>query len=172
MKKIVAFAGSNSSQSINHALLEYIKAHHLPEMELLAIREWDLPLFGVDLEHQIGSPTDIVRLYDAIQSADKLIIATPEHNGNMTAFLKSTLDWLSRRDKDFLVSTPVFIVGTSRGRGGAGSSIENLVRFVNRLGGTVGSTFSLPSFGHVFENEHLVDAEATRLNDFITLLKN
>ncbi len=171
MEKILAFAGSNSSQSINHHLLEYIQKHHLPEMEILTIRDWDLPLFGEDLEKRIGSPEDIVKLYDRIQATDKLIIATPEHNGNMTAFLKSTLDWLSRKDRDFLSSTPVFICGTSRGRSGAMGSIENLTKLVNRLGGTVAATFSLPSFGHVFDDERLVDEQAERLEAFTASIK-
>lgn len=172
MNKILAFGGSNSSQSINYQLLYYVQEHCLPEMELLDIRSWDLPLFGVDLEREIGSPDDIIRLYDKIQSCDILLIGSPEHNGNMTAFMKSTLDWLSRKDREFLNNCKVYIMGTSPGRGGAQNSLANLSRFVERVSGQVPESFSLPSFGHVFEEGKLIPEHATRLASFISQLKS
>lgn len=170
MNKILSFAGSNSSRSINYQLLHYVQEQYLPEMELVDIRNWELPLFGVDLEQKIGSPDDILRLYEKIQSCDTLLIGTPEHNGNMTAFMKSTLDWLSRKDREFLNNCRVFIIGTSPGRGGAQGSIANLGRFVERLSGQKAPSFSLPSFGHVFEDGRLIPEHADRLTAFISQL--
>lgn len=172
MKKILAFSGSNSSTSINHKLLEYIQqTFQLENLELISLKSLKVPMFGVDDEKN-GFPAQLVTLQEAIQSADILLIASPEHNGNMTSYLKSTLDWLSRINRDFLLEKPVFIVGTSPGRGGAMSSIENLKKFVTRLKGNVIQEFSLPSFNHSFENGKLVDEFQSSLNQFIDALKN
>lgn len=171
MKKILAFSGSNSSESINHQTLEYIiRTSRLEHIELISLKSLNVPMFGVD-EEKNGYPAQLVTLHESIQSADILMIATPEHNGNMTSYLKSTLDWLSRINRDFLLEKPVFIVGASTGRGGALSSIDNLKKFVIRLKGNVLSEFSLPSFNHSFENGELIPELQPAYNQFIETLK-
>lgn len=171
MKKILAFSGSNSSESINHQLLEYIiRTSRLEHIELISLKSLNVPMFGVD-EEKKGFPAQLVTLQESIQSADILLIATPEHNGNMTSYLKSTLDWLSRINRDFVLEKSVFIVGTSPGKGGAISSIENLKKFVLRLKGNVVAEFSLPSFNHSFEKGELINEIQPAYTQFIEKLK-
>lgn len=171
MSKTIAFAGSNSSTSINYQLLEYINNTADIDCTIIDTRKLDIPMFGVDLEEKIGSPKDIELLYSQIESAHLVLIATPEHNGNMTSYLKSILDWLSRVNRDFLLDKKVAIIGTSTGRKGAQVSIERLQEFVERFNGNLLGTFSLPSFNHVFENGQLIEEHAKRLNDFINTIK-
>lgn len=170
--KRIAFAGSNSSQSINYRLLEYIKEHYLTDLDIIDLRKMNLPMFSVDLEGEIKSPKSIVELMTKITDADQVLIGSPEHNGNFTAFLKSTIDWLSRLDKDFLLEKDIFICGTSPGRGGAAGSIQNTENLCKRLKGNVITTFSLPSFNHVFENGNLNEEETIRLEQFINQFPN
>ncbi|NGF77117.1 NAD(P)H-dependent oxidoreductase [Fluviicola sp. SGL-29] len=172
MAKILAFAGSNSSSSINHQLLKYIQSNYLPEMKLVELRSFEVPMYSMDTELNSGIPLTVQKLHVEIKHADLLLLSTSEHNGSYTSYFKSTMDWLSRFDRDFVKEKPVFIAGTSPGRGGASNSIELSKRLMERLGATVKQTFSLPSFGHVFENGKLIEEHESRLADFITTVKS
>ena len=95
MKKILAFSGSNSSKSINQQLVHY--AASLQEgIDVIDLRDYDAPIYGQDLEEAEGIPANIQKLYDLFIQYESVIIASPEHNGLPPAFLKNTLDWLSR----------------------------------------------------------------------------
>lgn len=172
MAKILAFAGSNSSTSINHQLLKYIQSNYLPEMKLVELCSFEVPMYSMDTELNSGIPLTVQNLHVEIKHADLLLLSTSEHNGSYTSYFKSTMDWLSRFDRDFVKEKPVFIAGTSPGRGGASNSIELSKRLMERLGATVKQTFSLPSFGHVFENGKLIEEHESRLADFITTVKS
>jgi chromate reductase, NAD(P)H dehydrogenase (quinone) len=169
--KIIAFSGSNSSQSINFALLEYIKSYHLPEMEILDARKMNVPMYGIDAENESGIPSTIQELYQQIQSADVLLVACTEHNGNYTSYFKSTMDWLSRLDYSFVNGKTIYLVGTSTGRGGAGLSIQATTAIFERFKANVMATFSLPSYNHAFEEGRLLKKEEERLTQFISQIK-
>ena len=55
MKKIIAFAGTNSKTSINKQLVTY-SASLLNEVDvtILDLNDYELPLFGVDFEKDHG----------------------------------------------------------------------------------------------------------------------
>lgn len=170
MSKILAFAGSNSSSSINHQLLHYIKENHLSELGLKELRTLNVPMYSIDEEKELGIPQCIKDLYEEIQQSDSLLIATSEHNGNYTAYFKSTMDWLSRFDRNFVKDKRVFICGTSTGRGGAQGAIESAVKLVERFGANVPATYSLPSYEYSFENGKLIEEHALKLKEFISIL--
>lgn len=55
MKKILAFAGSNSSNSINKQLVEY--AATLQEgIDVIDLRDYDAPIYSIDLEQAERHP--------------------------------------------------------------------------------------------------------------------
>lgn len=170
MSKILAFAGSNSSTSINHQLLEYIKNEHISQLNLLELRKFAVPMYSIDVENNKGIPQTIKNLYEEIKNADILLVATSEHNGSYTGYFKSTLDWLSRFDRDFVKDKKVFICGTSTGRGGAKGSIESTVKLFERFGAEIVATYSLPSFEYVFENGKLIEEHRLKLQEFISNL--
>lgn len=173
MSKIIAFAGSNSSTSINHELLQFItKKYSIDRLDLIKLREYETPMYSIDAEIQNGYPDSMIRLESELSNYTVLLIACSEHNGNMTSYLKSTFDWLSRVNREFLKDKKVFLIGTSTGRGGAKNSIENVANLVIRLNGIVENRFSLPSFEFVFEDGHLIKEHATELDEFIDTLKN
>lgn len=166
MSKMLAFAGSNSSTSINHQLLKYIQSHHLPNIHLIELRSFEIPMYSIDVEKNTGIPQTIKNLYEEIQNADSLLVSTSEHNGGYTSYFKSTMDWLSRLDRDFVKGKNVFVCGTSPGRGGAQGSIESSKKIFERLGANVIATYSLPSFGHSFEDGKLIEEHALKLKEF------
>lgn len=151
MKKIIAFAGSNNSTSINKQLVQYagslIEGN---EVEYLDLREYDAPIYSADIE-KVGVPQPIKNLVAKLAEADAYIIGTPEHNGSLTAFLKNTIDWASRVEAKFLGGKPVLLLSTSNGKRGAVGSLEDLNNKMKYFAGEVAATFSLGSFSENFD---------------------
>ena len=153
MKKILAFAGSNSSTSINKMLLLHvtgrIQGHH---MKILDLTEFPLPIYDQDIERESGIPLNAKILYHQIRDHDALVIAANEHNGSASAFFKNIIDWLSRHDKNFLEGRKILLMSTSPGRRGAKSSLDYCRNIFGRFGGDVIESFSFPSFQENFKD--------------------
>jgi len=151
--KILAFAGSNSSTSINQQLLNHIVSridgHQIKEMK---ITDYPLPIFSEDIEENQGYPVNATILKNLILESDALIIAVNEHNGGPSAFFKNIIDWLSRVNKNFLEGKKILLVSTSPGKRGAKSALEYSKNIFGRFGGEVIESFSLPSFNDNFQN--------------------
>ncbi len=159
MKKIVAFTGSNSSTSINRSLLNYaIELFENVEIIEIDLRKYDIPIFGEDLEKEIGAPAGIKELVKTLNSADAYLISSPEHNSIVPAFFKNILDWLSRQDVKCFGEKPILLLGTSPGKGGALNAIKFLEKILPYSGGLIQNTFSLPSFYTSFIGGNIIDS--------------
>jgi NAD(P)H-dependent FMN reductase len=154
MKKILAFAGSNSSTSINHEFITHI-ANRINghQIKVIKLMEYDIPMFSVDKQNTNGFPLDIQVIKNLISEHNALIISVNEHNGMVSAFFKNILDWLSRLDKNFLADKKILLVSTSPGARGAASSLEYTKGILSRFGGQVIESFSFPSFNDNFDND-------------------
>lgn len=154
-KKILAFAGSNSSRSINQVLLDFVVEKPVGhKVDMIKLTDYPLPVFGEDTERENGYPVEVQMLRNVIAMYDALIIAVNEHNGGPSAFYKNTVDWLSRFDRDFLKGKKILLMSTSRGKGGASLSLEYSKMALPRFGAEVVEAFSVPSFNHVFDKEN------------------
>lgn len=131
MKKIIALGASNSKQSINKIWAHYVSSlFENFEVELLDLNDYVLPLFGVDLENEIGLPENAVKFYNKIAEADLLVISLAEHNGTYTTAWKNLMDWTSRHDGKFFQGKNMLLLSTSTGgRGGLGALEAGKVRF-------------------------------------------
>lgn len=175
MKRLIAFAGSNSSASINYELVKYtVSLIEDYDIQLLNMAKMEFPLFSEDLEKEKGYKASLVALKDDIVEADGLIISVNEHNGNPSAYFKNLIDWLSRVDRNFLNNKPIFLLGTSNGARGAKGSIEVTEKLLPRFGALVADKFSLPNFKENFSikkglitNEELKEQHQKVLNDFL-----
>ena len=154
MAKILAFAGSNSSSSINHKFLESVIPFMQAEVELISLRDYEAPLFGVDLKNEIGVPDSIRALHAKMFEADGLLVSAAEHNGSMTAVLKNTFDWLSMIESKFFLNKPTVFLSTSPGARGAASAMKHLLDIMPFRGAVIVGSYSLPSF-----NENFVDGK-------------
>lgn len=158
MKNILAFAGSNSSTSINQQLLnnviERIQGHQIKEIKLT---DYPLPVFSVDMEKSEGIPINATIIKNLIQESDALVIAVNEHNGGPSAFFKNIIDWLSRADRNFLAGKKILLISTSPGKRGAKSSLEYAKNIFARFGGEVIESFSLPSFKDNFQDGKVIN---------------
>lgn len=153
MKKILAFTGSNSSNSINRAFLNFVTDTIDIETDKINLVNFDVPLYGIDLEVDRGIPENTIKLYETIKPYKYIIISVNEHNGGASVFFKNHIDWLSRYDRNFLTDKKVFLLSTSPGRGGAKMALEWASTVLPRFGAEIVSEFSLTSFNHSFSKE-------------------
>jgi len=154
MKKILAFAGSNSSNSINHELVTYvaseIKEHTVKTIKLTG---YQMPMYSEDEEKERGFPGMLLGLQQEISEVDALIISVNEHNGSWSAFFKNIIDWLSRLDRNFLAGKKILLMSTSPGQRGGMSALEFAKSMFPRFGGEIVESFSFPSFHANFSIE-------------------
>jgi chromate reductase len=79
----------------------------------------EIPPFDEDHDRE-PAPAAVRGLRDAIESADALLIATPEYNASIPGQLKNALDWASRPfATNVLRGKPVAVIGASTGPFGA-----------------------------------------------------
>jgi chromate reductase len=117
--RILGISGSLRRGSHNRKLLR-TAAEALPTGAELV--EWDglagLPAFDEDLEDP--RPQAVAEFFEAVESADALLIATPEYNASLPGALKNALDWASRPFPDnVLRDKPSAVIGASTGLFGA-----------------------------------------------------
>ena len=121
MKKVLAIAGSLRKHSYNSSLL--LAAVELaPEGMSVVVYDalGSIPLFDEDLEKATGGgPEPVRRLREQVESADGLLISTPEYNHSIPGVLKNVIDWLSRpAPREVLAGKPVAVIGASGGPSG------------------------------------------------------
>lgn len=112
MKHYVAIAGTNSKQSTNRQLIQYMQRHYQEQVTIELVAIDNLPLFEKNPKRT--APEAVHDLAQRIAQADGVIIATPEYDHAVPAVLSSALAWLSYREHPF-AGKPVLIIGASYG---------------------------------------------------------
>ncbi len=173
MKKILAFAGSNSSQSINQQLI--VSTSNLIDfahVDVINLRDYSVHMFGVDVEAEEGLPSKMIELRDLISTYDGYIISTPEHNSMPPAFFLNIIDWLSRIDRSIFGNKPTLVMSTSPGPRAGISALKILENTLPRFGADVVGTYAFPSF-----NDNLKDSvihneeELAKIKTQLSILK-
>jgi chromate reductase len=163
MKKVLAFTGSNSSKSVNRKLLEYaVKKVQGLDVTVIDLRDFPAPIYSMDIEEGDGIPAEILQLRELFDRADGYMLSSPEHNGMMPAFLKNTMDWLSRTEGKIFQDKPVFVMSTSPGPRGGVTNLGNMETLFPHWGASsVTADFHLGSFYQNFDetNGGLVNSE-------------
>lgn len=148
-KKILLFAGSNSSQSINRKIVEHaaglLNGHHT---RLIDLRDFPLPLFSVDLEEQEGVPGHAHKLREIFQEHDTLVVSVAENNASVTAVLKNAMDWMSRTQEDYriLLGKQVWLLSTSPAESGGAEALKHCAAIFSILGAEVVGTSAIGSY--------------------------
>ena len=152
--KVLAFAASSSSKSINQQLVSYAASKlENAEVELLNINDYELPLFSEDKENELGHPELAAEFLDKIGSSDALIISFAEHNGSYTAAYKNIFDWASRINPKVFQNKPMVMLATSPGPGGASSVLTAATTSAPYFDGKVSASLSVPSFYENFDSD-------------------
>ena len=158
MKKILAFAGSNSSTSINHQLiLATSKLTSKANIEVISLRDYEAPVFGVDLLALKGMPESMTRLSKKMKTADGFIVSFAEHNGSMTAAVKSAFDWLSKIEGKFFLDKPVVFLATSNGARGGASALKHVVEIMPYRGAKIIGNHSIGGFEEKVVNGEIIN---------------
>ncbi|CAM1347208.1 NADPH-dependent FMN reductase [Tenacibaculum insulae] len=173
MKKIIAFAGSNSQKSINKELVKYTSSLvDNVETNVLDLNDFPLPIYGVDEESVNGIPENAQKFFELIQNTDGIILSLAEHNGNFTVAFKNMFDWVSRINQKLWNNTPMLLMATSPGGRGGASVLSIAKNGFAHMGGNVVADFSLPSFYDNFKETEIVTEELkNELINKVTLFK-
>jgi len=112
---LLGICGSLRQASANRGLLRAAQAV-LPDNVTMDIAELgDVPFYNSDLQTK---PESVKRLLAQIESAQGLVLASPEYNYSIAPALKNALDWASREpDNRLLSGKTVAIVGAGGGMG-------------------------------------------------------
>lgn len=124
--KILAFSASNSSASINAALVHYalgrlseISANTISDT--LNLNDFEMPLYSIDCEAQNGVPQSALNFFKEIGDADAVLVSFAEHNGCVSVAWKNIFDWMSRIDMKVWQGKPLGLLAATPGpRAGAG----------------------------------------------------
>ncbi len=175
--KVLAFGASNSQHSINKTLACYA-AHQISKADvtLFDLNEFEMPIYSVDREKELGIPPLARDFYRAIGESDCVVISFAEYNGSFTSAYKNVFDWMSRIDMKVFQNKPVIMLSTSPGQSGARSVLAAAQASAPYFAANVISAISLPSFYDHFDlesnvitdevfNQHLLTA-ISKLSDF------
>jgi chromate reductase len=110
----VGISGSLRKASYNTALLRAAQSLLPASVTFESANIGELPLFNTEL----NSPDMLERVAKfraVLQTADALVISSPEYNYSIPGILKNAIDWASRGKDSPLLNKPVAIMGASPG---------------------------------------------------------
>jgi len=172
--KILAFAGSTSSTSINRELVKFVlKDFQDEEINLIDLNDFDMPVFSVDREKK-GFPDEAHNFLKVIEECDVIICSLAEHNRSYSAAFKNVFDWASRINVKVFQNKPMLLMSTSPGGYGGGNVMNTAKTFFPNFGADIKDTFSLPKFYENFDFESgVINPEMLKdLKDKIENFKN
>ncbi len=151
--QFIAFAGSNSSQSINLQLVKYtITFFENHSIDLLDLNDFEMPIYSLDREKNNGYPPLAHDFLQAIADSEGIIVSLAEHNRSYSAAFKNILDWCSRIEKKVFYNKPMLLMSASPGAYGGGNVSEHAAKFFPQFGAEIITTFKLPKFHDNFSN--------------------
>ena len=187
MKTILLISGSQRRDSLNTRLLHCVSAALADTflVDFLDPRLIDLPLFNQDLEKNPVVIQRVADLHGRFKSSDGIIAASPEYNGQVSPFLKNTIDWVSRLayidhafDNPF-VDRPLLLCSASTGAGGGALGIHSARALFSYVGCLVlGDSICLPYADQLLTEEgfdlppYFEEQLAYSINRFGRLVKN
>ena len=162
--KLLAFAASNSSQSINRQLVDYAiglladgEIEGVPagalEISTLDLNDFEMPIYSIDRQEAAGIPQAAHDFYDTLGATDALLISFAEHNGSYTVAFKNVFDWASRIDMRVYHDKPIVMLSTSPGGGGGGFVLRTAGHLAGYFGNEVLASLAVPRFGENFDTE-------------------
>lgn len=152
--KVLAFAASSSTKSINKMLVTYAVSLLVDaEVEILDLNDYELPLFSVDKEEEIGQPSLAKDFLRKIGKSDTLVISFAEHNGSYSVAYKNLFDWCSRINPKIFQGKPMVLLSTSPGTGGGANVLAAAKNSAPFFAGDVKASLSIPGFYENFDLE-------------------
>ena len=88
---ILAFAATNSRNSINRALVEFAakrlrsSVSQEAEVAFVNLTDFEMPIYSIDRERASGIPQAARSFFDLIGAAEAVLVSFAEHNGTVTS---------------------------------------------------------------------------------------
>jgi len=155
--RVLGISGSLRRDSYNSGLLR-AAAGLLPSGVELEVFDGLKGIPPYDADDDVSpAPAPVAALREAIESADAVLIATPEYNASIPGVLKNALDWASRpHATNPLRGKPAAVVGASTGMFGAVWAQADTRKVLSTIGARV-LEHELP----VPEGDERFDADGT-----------
>jgi NAD(P)H-dependent FMN reductase len=149
--RILGISGSLQQHSTNTALIDIAGARAPQDVEVLRFDGLaQIPACNPDLD---PVPTEVEAFRALVQSADGLLIATPEYAHGLPGTLKNALDWLVGTGE--MYGKRVVIVSAAPSSERAGYARADLERTLRAQGAEVlaSSTIAVPTREHGHERD-------------------
>jgi chromate reductase len=101
MTKILFLAGSARKDSLNKKLAKNateIAKKLGAEAIFIDLADFEMPIYNGDYEAANGLPENAKKLKKLFAESKGFFIASPEYNSSISALLKNSLDWISRKE--------------------------------------------------------------------------
>jgi NAD(P)H-dependent FMN reductase len=169
--RILALVGSLRAGSYNKQLAE-AAVKYAPDGVAVDIFDnlADVAFYNEDIDHP-GEVAAADWLRVEVQSADALLLVTPEYNGSIPASLKNAIDWISRPHGAGVISgKPLAVIGVSNGRYGGVWAHDDARKVASIAGASVldDVTLSVPDGATRFATIH--PAHDDEIADAITII--
>jgi len=136
MQQIAVINGSLRRESINAQLVAAIERLAPPAMKFERLAIGDLPLFNQDCDS--APPRLVLRTKEAIEAADAVLFASPEHNRSISAAMKNAIDWCTRPPGTSIwPGKAVAVVGASPSSTGTATAQQHLRGILASTGAAV-----------------------------------
>jgi len=125
MQKVLAISGSTRQNSSNHKLIKAIAALTIDELEITIYETIAaLPHFNPDNDNE-QAPESVKEFRRLLNSADGVIICTPEYAHGVPGALKNAVDW-TVSSSEFSHKPTALITASTDGRFGHTALLETL----------------------------------------------
>ena len=179
--RILALVGSLRAGSYNKQLAE-AAVKYAPDGVAVDIFDnlADVPFYNEDIDRP-GAVAAADWLRVEVQSADALLLVTPEYNGTMPASLKNAIDWISRPYGAGAISgKPLAVIGVSNGQYGGVWAHDDTRKVASIAGASVldDVTLSVPHGAtrfatiHPAHDDEIADAITSILAALATAVRN
>jgi NAD(P)H-dependent FMN reductase len=126
MTTISIISGSIREGRASHRIAlyfkNYLEENNLAEVKLHDLAQYNFPLFNEQLINQKKPDSEVIKFAKSIESADGVIIISPEYNGGYPAALKNVIDLLTTE----WTKKPIGIVPVSSGSFGGMQVLQQL----------------------------------------------
>ena len=171
--KILAFAGSNASKSINRELISCVLKNFSDyEINFIDLKDYEMPLFCTDLIRN-GYPQAAKNFLAHVKDCDAIICSLAEHNRSYTVAFKNVLDWVSIISPKVFQNKPMLLMSASTEDIGGKNVIHEANTFLPIFGANIKATYSFPKFKDNYDlmegyilNEDLLLELNTKINIF------
>jgi chromate reductase len=154
--KILVFAATNSTKSINKGLARHagdVLQSELAtniDIEVIDLNDYEMPIYSPEREAQ-GIPQLAQDFYAKIGASDGLIVSLAEYNGSYTAAFKNIFDWTSRIKMQIFQDKPVLVMATSMGGRGGQNVLSAAMGGFPHFGANITSSFNFGPFSEHFD---------------------